>query len=395
MANLPDLDLGEHANAFRQEVRQWLAREWRPERRHEDREVPINHRMADQAFSRKLAAKGWLGLSWPKQWGGGGRSAIEALVLDEEMAYAHAPIGWHWASIGMLGPSLMEFGSPAQRQNLLPAILAGDVCFCLGYSEPDNGSDLAGLKTRAIRDGDDWIIRGQKLYTSTAGYANFCWLAARTDPQSRRHGGISVFIVPMSTPGIEIHPLKGLSGSRSNSVFWNDVRVPASAIVGEVNGGWKVITGALAHERMALASIGARARGYFDKMTAHVLSARRNGAPMAADTMVRDRLAQLAVEIEAARLLAVQIAFGAESGQLQAHQAALCKIYSSELMERLTETALDLLGTGAALEKGVPSALLDGDIEYGLRDSLMYTIGGGTNEIQRNLVAIRGLGLPH
>ncbi len=395
MARLPDLDLGHEANAFRREVRDWLASNWSPAYTEEELALPVNERLAQREFSRALGRKGWLGLAWPKEWGGQGRTAFDQLVFEEEMAYAEAPFGWHLASVNMMGPTIIQFGSQAQRSELLPAILRGDVCFCLGYSEPDNGSDLAGLKTRAIRDGDGWIIRGQKLYTSTASYANYCWLAARTDPDAvPSHAGISVFIVSMDTPGIVMQPLYGLNDHRSNVVFWDDVRLPAGALVGEVNGGWKVITAALAFERVALASVAARGRGYFDKLVAHVHQARRNGRPMAEDALVRDRLGALAADIEAARLLAVQTAQLIEAGQVPIHQAAMTKVYSGELMERLGEAALEILGTGAALKGGARSSLIGGDFEFCIRDSLLYVIGGGTNEIQRNIIALRGLGLP-
>jgi alkylation response protein AidB-like acyl-CoA dehydrogenase len=394
MAKIPDLDLGETANSFRQEVRGWLAENWKRERAAEDETIPVNHRLADRSFSRKLGSKGWLSLTWPKMWGGQERSALEHLVFEEEMAYAEAPIGWHFTSAGMIAPTLISFGSPELCTWMVPAIARGEVCFALGYSEPDNGSDLGGIKTAATRSKDGWTIRGQKLYTSTAGYANYCWLAARTNPDDPRASGLSVFIVPLDSPGITIQPLHGLNGHRSNIVFYDDVLLREDAIVGEVNGGWAVITAALAHERIALAGIAARARSYFDQLVAYVLTTSRNGTPLARDPLVRDNLAALAAQIEAARLLAVETARVAGSGIVPIHQAAMVKVYASELMERLAETALDMLGAGGALRYGSLSTLIDGRFEYAVRDALLYTIGGGTNEIQRTLIASRGLNLP-
>lgn len=285
-------------------------------------------------------------------------------------------------------------GRRSNAGRLVPAIGKGDICFALGYSEPDNGSDLAGIKTAATATADGWVIRGQKIYTSAAGYANYCWLAARTNPHDRRHGGISVFVVPLDTPGITIQPLKGLNGHRSNIVFYDDVRVPADAIVGEMNGGWKIITAALAYERVALAGIAARARAYFDRLLRYVLNARRDGKPMAQDSLVRDKIGELAAAIEAARLLAAETARVIDTGAVPVHQAAMLKVYSSELMERLAETAFDLVGAGATLRSGPASAAIQGRFEFAVRDALLYTIGGGTNEIQRTLIALRGLGLP-
>ena len=395
MAKLPDLDLGLKANEFRSEIREWLAANWDGRFSEADMKRHLNERLASQPFSRKLAEKGWLGVSWPREWGGQARSAFEQLVFEEETAYAEAPIGWHLASVNMMGPAIMKHGSPEMQRRMLPAILKGDICFCIGYSEPENGSDLAGLKTRATREGTEWVIRGQKLYTSTASYANYCWIATRTDPDAKpSHAGISIFAVPMTTPGITMQPLIGLNEHRSNVVFWDDVRVPESALVGEVNGGWKVITDALAFERIALAGVAARGRAYFDKLVEYVRMAERNGRPLREDTLVRDRLATLAGEIEAARLLSVETARSVDGGGVPAHEAAMAKVYSGELMERLGETALDILGSGAALRDGSRSTLISGNFEFCIRDSLMYVIGGGTNEIQRNIIALRGLGLP-
>jgi alkylation response protein AidB-like acyl-CoA dehydrogenase len=295
----------------------------------------------------------------------------------------------------MIAPALIAYGSEKQRRELVPAIGRGDVAFSLGYSEPANGSDLAGLKTAAIRTDEGWTIRGQKLYTSTAGYADYCWLAARTDPGNPGHGGISVFIVPLrGTPGLTIQPMYGLNGHDSNTVFYDEVKLPPDAIVGEVNEGWKIITAALAHERVTLGSIGARARGYFDHLVDYVNATVRNGRHLSEDPVLRDRLASLAAEIEGARLLAARTAKTIERGEVPVAEAAMVKVYASELMERLAGEALNILGPGATLSPTVDSTVLEGRFEYGIRDSLLYTIGGGTNEIQRTLIALRGLGLP-
>jgi alkylation response protein AidB-like acyl-CoA dehydrogenase len=391
---IPDLDLGPRVNDFREEVRSWLAENWKPDHANVDQTIPVNHRLADRDFSRKLGDKGWLSLTWPERWGGQNRSAMEQLVFEEEMAYAEAPIGWHFTSAGMIAPTLIKYGAPEQCSGMIARIAKGDVCFALGYSEPDNGSDLGGIKTAAVRTDKGWTIRGQKLYTSTAGFANYCWLAARTNPQDPRASGISVFIVPLDTKGITIQPLQGLNGHQSNVVFYDDVELPPEALVGEVNGGWKIITAALAHERIALAGIAARARSYFDQLVNYALTASGTGGPMAKDSLVRDTIASLATQIEAARLLAVETARLVGTGSVPAHQAAMLKVYASELMERLAETALDLLGPGASLRPGSNATLIAGRFEYAVRDALLYTIGGGTNEIQRTLIATRGLNLP-
>ena len=392
---IPQFSYGDKADAFRKEVLAWLDANWDHQYPPESDALPVNHRKARQDFSRKLGRKGWLGITWPREYGGQERTALEHLAFEEEMAYCEAPVTFHNTSANMMGPTLVHVGSLQQKKALLPGIASGEIAFALGYSEPDNGSDLAGIRTAAVRNAEGgWTINGQKIYTSAAGFATHLWLAARTDPASPRHGGISVFVLPMRLPGITIQPMLGLNGHDSNVVFFDDVKIPADALVGEENGGWTIITEALAFERVTLGAIGARARGYFDRLLDHVGKASRNGRPMAQDSLVRDRVGALAAEVEAARLLAVQTAQVVESGEVPLWQAAVVKVYASELMERLSEAAFDLLGTGATLKAGPASAIADGSFEYGVRDALLFTIGGGTNEIQRTLIALRALGLP-
>lgn len=394
-ARMPEFDLGEQANAFRREVRDWLATHW--DHRYPDDTVgqPLNHRKARQDFSRKLGAQGWLGVSWPREYGGQARSALEHLAFEEEMAYSEAPVTFHNTAATMIGPTLIRFGSPQQKAHFLPGIARGDISFALGYSEPDHGSDLAGIRTAATPlPGGGWRIRGQKIFTSTAGFSTHVWLAVRTDPGQQRHRGISVFIVPLDAPGITLQPMSGINGHRSNVVFYDDVEVGEDALVGELHGGWDVITAALAFERVSLAAIAARTRGYFDLLLSHVQTARKAGQPLAADSLVCDRIGQLAAQIQAARLLAVNTALVVQDGEVPVHQGAMVKVFASELMESLSEAVFDLVGTGATLEAGATSALLDGRFEYAVRDALLYTIGGGTNEIQRTLIAQRGMGMP-
>jgi alkylation response protein AidB-like acyl-CoA dehydrogenase len=393
--SVPHFSYGAQADEFRSEVQDWLQDNWDGRYPPETAEWPVNHRKARQDFSRKLGARGWLGITWPRAFGGQERGALEHLAFEEEMACAEAPVTFHNTAANMIGPTLVHFGSPAQQAFFLPGIARGDISFALGYSEPDHGSDLAGIRTAATRNADGgWTINGQKIFTSTAGFSTHVWLAARTDPAQLRHGGISVFAVPLNTPGISLQPMSGLNGHRSNIVFYDNVQVRVDALVGEENGGWKIITEALAHERVALGAIGARARAYFDKLLDHVRTATRAGQPMTRDALVRDRVGALGAEVEAARLLAVQTAQVVERGEVPLWEAAMLKVYASELMERLSEAAFDLLGSGATLAHEAPGALADGCFEYGVRDALLYTIGGGTNEIQRTLIALRGLDLP-
>ncbi|MCW5654357.1 acyl-CoA dehydrogenase [Hydrogenophaga sp.] len=394
-ARIPSFSLSPQADAFRHEVREWLQAHWDHRYPPETAALPVNHRKARQDFSRKLGQRGWLGVSWPKAYGGQGRSALEHLAFEEEMAYSEAPVTFHNTAATMIGPALIRYGSEAQKQIFLPGIAQGEVSFALGYSEPDHGSDLAGIRTAAtpLPQGG-WRIRGQKIFTSTAGFSTHLWLAARSDPQQARHRGISVFIVPLNAPGITLQPMLGLNGHRANVTFLDDVVVGEDALVGDLHGGWEVITAALAFERVSLAASAARIRGYFDLLLAHVQTARLGGKPMAEDPLVRDRIGDLAARIEAARLLAVNTALVVQDGEVPVHQAAMVKVFASELMESLSEAVFDLVGTGATLDGAAAGALLDGRFEYAVRDALLYTIGGGTNEIQRTLIAQRGLGMP-
>jgi alkylation response protein AidB-like acyl-CoA dehydrogenase len=394
MASLPDIDLGPAANAFRQEVREFLARHWTEEDRAAHRRLPAREQGFDRAFSHELAEQGWLGVSWPKQWGGQERTAFEQLAFEEEMAYQGAPTRAHAVGVGIIGPALMAYGNPEQQQQFLPAILRGDQCWCLGYSEPEAGSDLASLRTRAYRDERGWVIEGSKLFTTMGDQADYCWLAARTDPAASKHAGISVFLVPMDSPGITIQPNIALNGHTACAVFYDGVHLPEDALVGPVNGGWKIITAALAHERILMGGLVAGLRAYFDALTAYVSKALRGGKPLRTDPLVRDRIGCLGADLEAARMLVVHSIGFLERGQVPYHEAAMTKVFSSELEERLPEVAMELLGTAATLSTGTPAALLDGIFEFALRDSIYKVIGGGTNEIQRTLIATRGLGLP-
>ena len=393
-ARLPDFDLGPKLNAFRDEVRGWLAQNWAGRVFDPDDTRPINHIKADRGFSQKLAERGYLSMSWPKAWGGQDASAVEQLILEEEIAFSAAPIGWHQTSAGMIAPTLIRFGTDEQKARYVAPIARGELCFALGYSEPSNGSDLAGLKTRAERVEGGWRINGQKTFTSSAGYAQYLWLAARTGTPESRNRGISTFIVPLDTPGITRHPVIGLSGHEANTMFFDNVMLPEDAIVGEVDQGWSIITAALAFERVSLAGIASRARAQLDAFLRWLDGDDPLAPALRADGAVRDMVARFSAEIDGARLLALRTAQTIDAGELPMADAAMMKVYSSELAERLAIALSDLLGPGALLSFGEPGAVLDGSVAFGLPDSLLYTIGGGTNEIQRTLIAQRGLGLP-
>lgn len=391
---IPELSLGKVADDFRHEVRSWLAEHWDHAYSDDELALPVNHRKARQSFSKELGRKGWLGLPWPREYGGQERSPMEQFAFEDEMVYQEAPGGFHLSSVNLIAPAIIRFGTPQQKAAFLPAIARGEVACALGFSEPGNGSDLAGLKTSARRHPDGgWVINGQKIYTSGAGFATHVWLAARTDPDQLRHSGISVFLLPMDATGVSIHPLRGLNDHRSNIVFYDDVRVSDDAMIGPENGGWKVIATALTHERVNMATIATRARSYFDRLLVEVSSG-ATGVISRDDAVVQDRIGALGSQLEAARLFGVELAHVLERGEDGGWRVPVAKVYSSELMESLAETAIDLLGPGATLKEGPGSARGQGRFEYAVRDALLYTIGGGTNEIQRTMIATQHLGMP-
>lgn len=382
---LPEYDLGPAGNAFRQEVRAWIDQHWTGDRKRVQESLPREERGYDPEYAAGLGRQGWNTLSWPKEYGGQARTPFEQLAFIEESQRAGAPN----SRGGIQAHALMAYGTPQQKEELLPRIASGAITFCLGYSEPEAGSDLVNLKTTAVLDGEEWVINGQKLWTTGAEYADYMWLAARTDPDAKpKHAGISMFIVPMNTPGITVRPSMAMYGHTFCTEFLDNVRVPASALVGKVNGGWEILTSALATERIVMGGFVAAARVAFEQLVAALRDAGQT------DGAVPDRVGRLAAEIEVARQLLTRSVAMAEKGQAATWEAAMSKAYSGELMQRIGEAALDLLGTGAALGQGAPGAITDGRLEHMLRHSIMIVVGGGTNEIQRTLIAQRGLGLP-
>lgn len=382
----PDLDLGASGNMFRAEVRQWLDQHWCGERRRRNDALPFAERGRDSEFLAAIGKQGWIALSWPEEHGGQARSPLEQLALLEELQRVDAPM---ICKNEIMAVALMKFGTPEQQAKYLPKIRQGESYLCLGYSEPGSGSDLASLKTTAVRDGDEWVINGQKIWTTGAEHADYMWLAARTDTQaSPPHKGISVFIVPMNTPGITIHPSMAMYGHTFCNEFLDDVRVPADALIGRENDGWAVLTSALATERIIMGGFVAEIRANFDLLVAQL-----RGAAGKDDSGIRAEVGSLAAELEVARQLLISSIAMLEQGRLPIHEAAMSKTVTGELMERLGEVALDILGAGCGLAEGAAGAITNGRLEQLLRKSILMVVGGGTAEIQRNLIAQRGLGL--
>ncbi|QOZ25044.1 acyl-CoA dehydrogenase [Bradyrhizobium sp. CCBAU 51753] len=386
-AGLPQYDLGPAGNALREQVRRWLDQNWSGERKAEFDQRPFAKREFDAGFARDIGETGWIGLGWPEQFGGEGRSALEQIAFMETMERAEAPrIG-----AAIQANALMMFGTPEQQQKYLPEILRGEAMHGMGYSEPQAGSDLAALRTSAVRDGDHWVINGQKIWTTT-WWGKYMFLAARTDKDAKPpHAGISMFIVPMDAPGIAIRPSSTMYDGTFANIFYDNVRIPAGNLVGEVNGGWKVLTGALAFERgLVGGGIVLKVAHAFEQLRLRVASDRS----LAQDPLVRDKMATLASEIEIGRQLMMHCAGLAADGVTPPEYGAISKVFSGELMERFGEAALDILGMRAALSEQMPGAIDNGRFEQNLRHSLMWVISIGTNEIQRSLIAQRALGLP-
>ncbi len=384
--------------AFRKEVRQFLEREvpkdWagflgRPG--DVERVFPLLRQ-----FSSSLGEKGWLTMAWPKEYGGQARSAMEQLIFAEETCYRRVPVGGSIA-VTIVGPVLMLYGSEEQKREYLPPIARGEIDFCLGYSEPGAGSDLASLNTRAVEDGDDFVITGQKIFTSLAHLVEYCWLAARTDPDVPKHKGISLFIVDMKTPGITIRPLIDMLGEHSlNEVFFDEVRIPKGSLVGEKNQGWYHLVTALDFERTPNFFFfpPASLPPILEDLVQFSKEAKRNGKPLAHDPVVRQKLAQMFIEFEVVRVLSYRIAWMLGRGLIPNYEASIVKLFSTELHQRVANVGMEILGLYGPLTPDSRWAQLRGRIAYSCLSSVSATIGAGTLEIQRIIIAIRGLGLP-
>jgi alkylation response protein AidB-like acyl-CoA dehydrogenase len=395
MTTLPAHDMGPAADAFRKEIRDWLAKNWTPEKQATHLRKPFNERGYDNEFSKLMGRDGWIGVGWPKRFGGQGRRPTEQIAFITEIANAGAPSHAHTTSETIVAQALFQHGTKEQQDEWLPAIKRGERLFALGYSEPEAGSDLAALRTRAVRDSDHWVVNGQKLWSTGADKADHMWLAVRTDPDAKKHAGISVLMVDLRTPGITIRPSMALYGKTFSTHFYDDVRVPAKNMVGAVNTGWKVITDALAAERVMIGGTRMAAlERAFDHLTEYLKTAVVGGKTLKNDPVIRDRIGALAADLEVARQFQMRNSRLVEQGRVPLHEAAMGKVFASELQERLGQAALDILGTAGLLSEDTPGAPVGGHMEQLLRHSIMGMIGGGTSEIQRNVIAQRGLDLP-
>jgi alkylation response protein AidB-like acyl-CoA dehydrogenase len=342
---------------------------------------------------RALAAADLLGVGWPKEYGGRGFSAIEQFIFAEEARRVNAPIPL--VTLNTVGPTLMHFGTEEQKQTFLPAILDGSVEFAIGYSEPEAGSDLASLRTTAVRDGDEpeagWVINGQKMFTSGAAYADYIWLAARTDPNTKKHKGISIFIVPTSSAGFSWQPLHTMPGISTFYTFYDNVRVPASAIVAGENQGWQLITTQLTFERAALGNLGAL-EPLFEQTLQWARDTELDGGRVIDQPWVQLALARVEAEVAAYKLVNLRVNAAMTKGVLNMGEASAAKVFGTELAQQVAGQLLEVLDHNG-LRRGA-DAPLRGALESAYRVAVISTFGGGANEIQRDIIAMAGLGMP-
>jgi alkylation response protein AidB-like acyl-CoA dehydrogenase len=345
-----------------------------------------------RAALRKLGRDGWLGIGWPVEFGGQGRTPMEQYIFASEVQRAGFPLPT--LTLETVGPTIMRYGNEQQKAEIVPRILAGEMLIAIGYSEPNAGTDLASLVTRAQRDGDEWVINGQKTWTSLADHSDYIWLAARTDPSSKKHRGISMFLVPTSAKGFSLQPIWTLGGVRTNQTFYENVRVPASALIGPENGGWGLITNQLNRERVSLL-VAAPLEVLYEEVLRHARDTKRaDGSRLIDVNWVQHHLARVRAGLGAMKLLCWKNAWSIANEALHPADASATKVFGSELRVEAYRLLLEVVGQRGLLRKGSPEAVLAGRVERAYRSATILTFGGGTNEIQRDIISAAGLGMP-
>ena len=393
-----DFTLTADQQAFRERVRSWLKAnipaEWKSLGANE---VP---RAEAMEFARKWQARlhegGLVGITWPKEYGGQGMTFMEEMILHEEMALAKAPPILNILGVGMAGPTIVAYGTEAQRKRYPARILSCEEIWCQGYSEPNSGSDLAALQTRAVKDGEYYVINGQKVWTSLAHIADWMMLLARTDPDAPKHKGITYFLLDMKTPGVTVKPLKQLTGDAEfNEVFFDNVRVPESRVLGGVNNGWAVGLTTLMYERLALGfGLQVRLRISVDQLVDMARRMEKNGRPLTKDPVMRQKLAQLWIDTESLKYTGARAVTRLLKGELPGPEASTGKMMWVETHQRLQELAMEIQGPYSQLARGAAAAVDGGLWQYSFLRSRANSIEGGTTEIQKNIIAERVLGLP-
>jgi hypothetical protein len=344
---------------------------------------------------RQMGADGWLGIGWPKEYGGQGRSSMEQFIFFDEVQRAGAP--FPFVTINTVGPTIMRFGSEEQKKHFLPGILSGEINFAIGYTEPEAGTDLASLRTRAVRDGDEYVVNGNKVFTSGANQADYIWLAARTNPDAPKHKGISMLLVPTSAPGFNWSLIRTVGDNTTTATYYDDVRVPVANRVGEENEGWRMITTQLNHERVGLAARSGLTERLWQETTRWAAETDADasvpGAKMIDVPWVQLDLARSYAKLEAMKLLNWRMAVAVGEDNLGPADASAAKVYSTECQIDVYRTLLGIFGAAGYLREGSPGAALRGEVERAARAAQINTFGGGVNDVQREIVAAAGLGM--
>jgi alkylation response protein AidB-like acyl-CoA dehydrogenase len=381
----------EEQEALRKELRAYYEELLTPEIREA---LHIGHGTGEtmRAVVRQMAEDGWLGIGWPVEYGGQGRSQIEQFIFFDESMRSGAPVPM--LTINTVGPTLVKFGSEELKKFYLPKILKGEIHFCIGYTEPHAGTDLAALSTRAERDGDEYVINGQKIFTSLASDADYIWLATRTDPDVPKHQGLSIFVVDMKTPGLQVEPMNLLSDHDICTIFLDDVRVPAGNLVGGENKGWGLITSQLNHERVTLASSGILEKCLTDTRKWAQEKRLPDGRRVIDQEWVQLNLARVFAGLEFLKLINWKVAWTATQDRLDVADASAIKVFGTEWYLESFRLLMEVLGQRGYLKRGSPEAAIAGWLETLYRGLLILTFGGGTNEIQRDLIGMFGLKLP-
>ena len=384
-----DLRFTPEQTAWRAEVRDFLVQQLPSDIPAEFDEGSDEIWGLSRRLTKALAARGWLGVGWPREYGGMGAGHLAQMIFNEELGYHRAPdpggIG-----IRFIGPALIVLGTEEQKQRYLPGIIRGDDVWCQGFSEPGSGSDLASLQTRAIADGDDFIVSGSKIWTSHAHRSNYCYLATRTNPDAPKHRGITLMAMDMDSPGVTLRPLINMAGQHGfNELFLDNVRVPKANVIGEVDRGWYAMATTLDFERSGIQGV-ARTRRDLEELQRYVQETGRDAVPLAA----RRALVERVIENEVGRAMAYRIVDMQARGLVPNQEASCTKLFNAEVSQRVAATGLKLLGLFGGLRPETPRARLHGHFAITYLGSVVASIAGGTNEIQRQIIATRGLGLP-
>jgi len=389
-----DFRFSAEEEAFRQEIRDWLKHNL-PENWTGDRFTRSDENMnVYRQFAQRLSTKKWVAPHWPVEYGGLGLSVIEQLIFNEEMSYANAPIGYSTIGVGWAGPTIIVYGTDQQKKEHLGAITNAETMWCQGFSEPNAGSDLANLATRAVKDGDDYVINGQKIWTSGAHYADWMILIARTDQEAPKHKGISYFLVDMKTPGISTRPLIDMMNNHGfNEVFFENARVPKDCLLGEENRGWYMATTTLDFERSSIGgAVGAQKM--LEELVDYTRDTPVNGHRLSDEINVKVRLADAAVEAELGRLLSYRVAAMQARGLVPNYESSIAKLFNTDMQLRMAKAGMEIMGLYGQLEPKSKWVALKGRFERQYLWQTGLAVGGGTTEIQKNIIAQRGLGMP-